>query len=324
MIKFYFGDEKYLVFTEFQKEKNKFKDENPNAHIGDFDFEQVVEMNKVREELVSGGGLFSSKKMVILRNAGNLDSARQEQLLELLKMSEVEKGIELEVLIVLLGKDKLLTKLKGFLTRKTKREIESFEFKKRNEDEIKTWISKELIKRTDDKVLIDKRALDELILIMNGDLWRISNELDKLICFVEEGSIQIGDIGKICNGNIEAGVFDLVDAIGAKNLGKAMTLKERLIAQGDNEFFVFSMIISQIRNLVKVSSCVAKGIRNPDQIASLCKIHPFVVKKTLAQLGSFSIEKLRTTYQLAADIDKEVKSGKRDMKETLDYFIAKI
>jgi DNA polymerase III subunit delta len=324
MIKFYFGDEKYLVFSAFQKEKAKFKSQNPDAYIGDFDFEQVVEMSKIREVLVSGGGLFSSKKMVIFRNVGNLDLLKQEQFMELLKTPEVGNGDDLEVLIVLLGKDKPITKLKGFLTRKTKREIENFEFKKKTEKEIKDWLLLELKNRTDNKVTIKDNALDGLILIMNGDLWRISNELEKLICFVGEGSIQIEDVEKICSGNIEAGVFDLVDAIGAKNLKLAMTLKDRLMTQGDNEFFVFSMIISQIRNLVKISSCASRGIRNPEQIANLCKIHPFVVKKTLIQLRSFPLGKLRATYELAAQIDKQVKSGQRDMKETLDYFIAKI
>ncbi len=324
MIKFYFGDEKYLVFSEFQKEKKMFKKKNPNAQIEDFDFEQTIEMNLLREAFVSGGGLFSAKKMITLRNIGSLDLVKQDQLLELLKLPEIGIKGDLEVLIVLLGKEKPSTKIKGFLTRKTKKEIENFEFKKKNDEEVKKWIISELKKRTSSKITIEKKALDEISLIMNGNLWRISNELEKLICFVEEDLIKIEDVKKICSGNIEAGVFDLVDAIGTKNLEQAMTLKNRLITQGDNEFFIFSMIISQIRNLIKISSCTSKGIRNADQIASLCKIHPFVVKKTLKQQGSFPMEKLRTIYQLAADIDKEAKNGNRDMKEALDYFIAKI
>lgn len=324
MIKFYFGNEKYLVFSGFQKEKSEFKKKNPDSHIGEFDFEQVTDMKLVREELVSGGGLFSSRKMVILRNVGNLDSASQEKILEMLKSPEVSSGDDLEILIVLLGKHKLEKKLRAFLTGKSKRKIEVVESKKKKGAEVGTWILAELQKRSESTIKLEKRALDELILLTNGDLWKVSTELDKLICFVEKGSVRIEDVQKMCNGNIEAGVFDLVDAIGAKNLERAMTLKNRLIEQGDNEFFIFSMIVSQIRNLIKVSTCVSKGAQSPDQISKLCGIHPFVAKKTLAQLRNFPLSKLREVYQLATDIDGDAKIGKRDMKEALDYFIAKI
>lgn len=324
MIKFYFGNEKYLVFSGFQKEKSKFKENNPDSHIGEFDFEQIVDLKRVREELVSGGGLFSSRKMVVLRNVGNLDSLSQEKVLEMLKFPEVSSGEDLEVLIVLLGKDKLEKKLRTFLVGKSKRKTEVVESKKKKGAEIGAWVLAELKQRTDSMIQFEKRALDELILLTNGDLWKLSTEIDKLICFVEKGKIKIEDIQKLCSGNIEAGVFDLVDAIGTKKLESAMTLKNRLIEQGDNEFFVFSMIVSQIRNLVKVSACVSKGIQNSDQISRLCAIHPFVVKKTLAQLRNFPLSKLREVYQLATDIDGDAKIGKRDMKESLDYFIAKI
>lgn len=324
MIKFYFGSEKYLVFHKFLAAKASFKENNFNAQIGEFDFDKIVDLKLVREALVSGGGLFSSEKMIVLKNVGSLDSARQDDLVELLKSKEVSEGTELEVLIVLLNKGKLSIKLKGFLTRKSKRNIESVEFKVLKDGELKKWLKAELKKKTKGDVGIDKDAFEELILITNGDLWRISNELEKLICFSEEKEISVADVRKICSGDIEAGVFDLVDAIGSKNLEKAMTLKNRLIAQGDNEFFIFSMIISQIRNILKVSDCVAKGVRNPDQIAKLSKTHPYVVKKTLMQLKNFPKEKLCFIYRLAAEIDSEAKKGERDMKEAIDYFIAKI
>ena len=158
MIKFYFGNEKYLIFHKFQEQKAKFKRENPNAHIGEFDFEQVTDLNQVREELVSGGGLFSSEKSIILKNVGSLNSLEQERLLEMLKISEVSEGDELIVFIVLLGKDKLQSKLKGFLTRKSKRNIESIEFKKKKEAEVKEWAISELEKRSDANVGIEKKG----------------------------------------------------------------------------------------------------------------------------------------------------------------------
>lgn len=324
MIKFYFGDEKFLVFSEFQKERLKFGKNNPDAHIGEFDFKKVTDLKQVSEELVSGGGLFASQKMLILRDVNLANATLQDDLIDLLKNPIVSESDELVVLIVVLEKGKLTTKLKGFLTRKTKRKIEKFEFKKKKGAELEKWITSELKSRSAGKVGIGKNSLQNLILLTNGDLWKLNSEMDKLICYVEEGDIQKSDVEKICNGNIEAGIFDLVDAIGQKKLEKAMTIKNRLIAQGDNEFFVFSMILSQVRNLVKVRACVDKNIFQPDRIAKTCKLHPFVAKKTLAQINSFSKNKLKGVYNLASKIDKEAKLGQRDMGEALDYFIAKI
>ncbi len=324
MIKFYFGEEKYLVFSQYRKERLNFEKNNPDAHIGEFDFKKVIDLKQVAEELISGGGLFASKKMLILRNINEVSVTFQEQFLELLKNPIVSEGDELELLIIALEKGKFSTKLKGFLTRKTKRKIESIEFKRKKGMELEKWVLLEINRRSNKDVSIKSIALKELILLTNGDLWKLNSEIDKLICFVDKGEISKMDIEKICNGEMEAGVFDLIDAVGAKNLEKAITLKNRLITQGDNEFFIFSMITSQLRNLIKVEFCVSNGIYNADRIAKKCKLHPFVAKKTLAQVRSFSKNKLKRVYDLAARIDQEAKIGQRDMKEALDYFIAKI
>ncbi len=81
------------------------------------------------------------------------------------------------------------------------------------------------------------------------------------------------------------------------------------------------MIFYQLRNLIQVKQLAQKGFVTERQISSKLKMHPFVARKTLQQAQFFSKKELKELFQLAAKIDEEVKTGKYDIKEGLDFFI---
>ncbi len=155
-------------------------------------------------------------------------------------------------------------------------------------------------------------------------MWQIKNEIDKLCGFKEKGVITTEDIELLCRGKTNAKIFDLVDAIGQNDKKGALKLKNWLISQGENEFYVITMIVSQIRNLIRVQECNTKGIFDEKSIATKLSMHPFVAKKSLSQLRNYSKKQLKKVYQLAADLDLATKKGEQKMEEALDYMIAKI
>lgn len=317
MIIFIFGQESFLVTRKFEQLKNQYLEKTPQARWEVFDFDDDVEMNNVESAFEGGESLFSAKKCLILRNIFSLSKVSHDKVHQLIKVGEKNNG-DLTIMVVETQKPK------GKLSSYLKKNAKIFEFPQMNQGELITWIKGEVENRSSSKVTISNDALRNLCEITQCNLWHLNSEIDKLIQFCSDGKIEKTDLEKISKGQIETGIFDLVDAIGAKNKSRAIELKNNLVMQGDNEFYIFSMIHTQLRNILKVGECVRKGITDPGEISKRCSIHPFVAKKTLSQQGRFEKRELKKIFLLASRIDKMAKSGKVDIGEALDYFIVKI
>jgi DNA polymerase-3 subunit delta len=321
-MKFLFGTEKYLIHQRLMELKKNFKNENPNADLVIFDLDEE-DLNEVKDQLLQTQGLFSSKKMIVFQNALNLRKADQDSLQDFLKKRQLCKDEALEIIFAETnekGAKSTSTKLGQYL----KRSGEKLEFKKMTDDKLRQWVNSEFLKRSGRRVTDEMMATRELILLTKGNLWQLSNEIDKLINYKENGEAKVEDVRNLCSGKLETKIFDLVDAIGANNKKQALLLKQRLIEQGDNEFYIFTMILFQIRNLLKVSECLQKGKRDPFVIKKETGLHPFVIQKTISNLNKFPPAKIKQIYQMVAEIDRRTKVGEMEMNKAIDWLIIRI
>jgi len=80
------------------------------------------------------------------------------------------------------------------------------------------------------------------------------------------------------------------------------------------------MINYQFRNLLLVKDLIEK--REPySAILRKSQLHPFVVRKSLAQARSFSLPELKKIYQKIFQADLSIKTGKTEAKAALDILI---
>ncbi len=319
MLIFIYGKETYLVFERYLRLKEAFTEKNPSAHLSEFDLSEQFDSKNIVESLESGGGLFAEKKLVVFKDVFMLSVSNQKILIEALKNSNASKDDSLVVLIVEVHSKSL----KGGLLKYLKKHAKQEEQKTLKLPQLRNWIRKRLEEQSK-KAAIDEHALERLIQLTGGNLWQIKNEIDKLSNYKKDESINEDDIDLLCRGKTNAKIFDLIDAIGQNDKAQALKLKFQLISQGENEFFVFTMIVSQIRNLIKIDECMKMGTFDQERIAKQLSMHPFVVKKSIGQLRNFSKKRLKSIYRLAADQDYACKQGEQNMAEALDYMIAKI
>ena len=264
-----------------------------------------------------------SNKYSIVQNTLNLKKAEQDDLQSFLKEKKLCKNKDLEIIFAETnekGTKSTSTKLGQYL----KRAGEKLEFKKMTDDQLRQWVNSEFLKRGERKVTDEMMATRELISLTRGNLWQLSNEIDKLINYKESGEVTVQDVRKLCSGKVEAKIFDLVDAIGANDKKRALLLKQQLIDQGDNEFYIFTMILFQIRNLLKVSECLQKGINNSFEIKKQTGLHPFVIQKTIGNLNYFSPRKIKQIYQMISEIDRRTKIGEMKMGKAIDWLIIRM
>lgn len=318
MIKLLYGKADYLIKKEQDRIVQDFVKKNPQAGVERFDAEEDWDANGVRESLVQGGGLFSTAKLIIIKNIDKAKKGDSEMIAELLKKTGSEQG-DIQIILTAGDKPPKKEKMFSFLFDKN----ETVEFKKLQGPALQKWIKKEVADISGKSLSIEQSAVSQLELMFGKDLWQLSNVLNVLANYCEgKEEIKMADVDKVSKGNVDVKIFDFVDALGAKNKQKATELFHSLLNQGENEFYILSMIFFQLRNLVKVFAVVQKGAANPDMISKQLGIHPFVAKKTLGQLRNFSKADLKRIYQEIADLDFQAKVGEKTVEEGVVDFIA--
>ncbi|HHX58758.1 MAG TPA: DNA polymerase III subunit delta [Candidatus Moranbacteria bacterium] len=315
---FIYGKEKYLIRERVLEIEHEFLEKYPTASINIFDWAESFEPALFSESLANSG-LFAQEKLIVVKNSLKLNQENQVKFLDLLK--DFKKKNNKRVMLVLAEFEDGACRGKLFNFLKRASQVTKFDLLKGSE--LNQWIERLAEKRSQGKVGVEVAAANWLGIITHGNLWKISQEIEKLINFKESGMATLKDVKAICQGQVEGKIFDLVDAVGRGDKSRALRLKSQLLNQGENEFYIFSMIIFQARNLLKVSECARKGISDKRAVSQKTGLHPFVAQKTLSQLRNFSSNKIAEIYKLAAEIDLKSKQSDFQMARELDYFLVK-
>lgn len=179
------------------------------------------------------------------------------------------------------------------------------------------WIKKE-IKNRGGK--IDNGAAERLATACGPDLWRLSLEIDKLLSYKDKEKIIEEDVNKMVKTQISAKIFDMIDAIAAKNARLASQKLHELLTAGENEIYLLSMIAYQFRNLIIIKDLTNRSL-NPSEISQKTALHPFVIRKSLDIIDNFTTEKLQKIYQKLLEADISIKTGQIEPRLALDLLI---
>lgn len=187
-----------------------------------------------------------------------------------------------------------------------------------NDYQLKSWIKARIEK---ENIQISDQASSKLLLYVGADLFRLENEIHKLIDFVNSKSkkeISVEDVTSLVEPNNSYKIFDLTDAIAARNPKKAIQVLEAFRNSGEDGFMIFNLIIHQVRIMLIVDDL---SLHNPDNIAKETSVHPFVVKKTLQNLKNFTKKKIFGMYAKLHDLDWKIKTGELDINTALEIVI---
>jgi len=321
MIYFFYGEDDFRSKEKLFAFKNKFLDSQSAASgLSDFDFEDkdcfLEFMNAVKTP-----NMLAPKRLVIVRSLIEMSKTEeQEELLEYLK-KERDIAIDNDLMIVFWEGKK--ANLKNKLFKWLKKNSKSQEFERLSGSKLEQWVLKR-IADVDEKIKIEKDALTKLIVYTGGSTRVLSNEIMKLINNSTGEKITSQDVDDLVRADLDVKIFDTIDALGDGRKETSLELFHRHLEKGDDPFYIFSMIVYQFRNLIKVDDCLRNGISDEAAIAKEAGLHPYVVKKSLRQLRNFPHEKLIKTYQKLAQTDILVKTGKIDIRLAMEKLIVEM
>jgi len=272
--------------------------------------EDNLDFDKVRQNIESVS-MFDEKKLIILDNALK-DKVFSENFSKYIKKNKLKDNKDI---IVVLYQDEKSIKIE------IKRQVSMFEeFKLLNGIEIVNWLKKEASKN---KIDINHTALVKLVSYIGNDLWQLNNELNKLNSYKNNELIDEQDIDILVNAKMDTNIFKTLDALARRDKKTAFKLLHEHLKQGENEIYLLSMFVYQVRTLIKLKDLIEKGTTYYD-LAKKSKLHPFVVKKSSEQLRNFSLEQLKKIYHYLLNIELGIKKGRLDGRTALDLLIAEI
>ncbi len=194
------------------------------------------------------------------------------------------------------------------------------EFETPKEDMLVRWILGR-IQREGKKIT---QSVMQLFLSKTGsDMENIDKELEKLICYtLDKTEISAADVEAICTGQTENKIFEMIDAISARNQKKALDLYYDLLALKEAPMRILFLIARQFQNLLLIKSMSAKGYPAVS-IAKTAGMPSFAVQKNLRQAGAFKINQLKDAIEDCGQAEEDVKTGRMADQLAVELLIVK-
>ena len=192
------------------------------------------------------------------------------------------------------------------------------EFETPKEDMLVRWILGR-IQREGKKITVMQLFLSKT----GSDMENIDKELEKLICYtLDKTEISAADVEAICTGQTENKIFEMIDAISARNQKKALDLYYDLLALKEAPMRILFLIARQFQNLLLIKSMSAKGYPAVS-IAKTAGMPSFAVQKNLRQAGAFKINQLKDAIEDCGQAEEDVKTGRMADQLAVELLIVK-
>ena len=315
MLYFLFGPDTYRSREKLKELIKKYQDSFEIQKING----QSISFNELRNKIASAS-LLSTKRLFVIENLSQNKS--QREMAEFFRQYKLSKG---DILIFYEEEVDKKTSLYKFLSISPKGGGGGvFEFDFLKGEELKKW-ARDYVKNNPNYSggKIEPAALEELLMTGNNNLWALSRELDKLLAYNK--NITLENVRLLTQPNFDDNIFNLTDAIGHGDKVKALELLNRQLETGMQPIYLLSMIIRQFRILIQVKEVAGEErFVNYNFVAKELGLHPFVVQKSIAQSKKYSFEELEKIYRGLQEVDLKLKTSKLSAESLFNFLIIKI
>jgi DNA polymerase-3 subunit delta len=194
--------------------------------------------------------------------------------------------------------------------------IVDFEYKK--PDEMAGWVIKRLREMGHDAAA---RTAAMIVDYCEQGMDDVLNELKKLCAYAgDRAMITEDDVAKVCTRSVKSRIFDLTDAIAAKQTSAAISILDDMAVLREPMPKVLFMITRQFRQLIQAKLLLGDGAGR-GEIASYFKVPPFIADKMIRQARSFDMESLEEAAARGLELDIAVKTGNMDDRTAVELLI---
>ena len=200
-----------------------------------------------------------------------------------------------------------------------KAEVKSFPVLRSNK--LQQWIQTRVARYSGS---ISLQATNLLIGHIGGDLFAMSNEIQKLAAFTAGRMIEEKDVRAVVSASQEADIFVLIDAILDHRAGAAEQVLQKLLQNGVVPPQILVLLARQVQMMVQIKEL--KGLKKPIQEIQnhLGIFNTFAWERMAARADRYTMERLKEIYRSLLDTDIAIKSGRFEPDLAINILAAEL
>ena len=242
---------------------------------------------------------FADYRLIVIKDSGLFAAGRAD---DATGMAEFVKNIPDTSVLIFAETD---VDKRGRLYKRINENGLVCEAKAPKEAELADWIVKLATKLG---AQIKKPSAIHLVRNSGTDMQTLYNETAKLAAYGPGAEITAEDINILCAKSLEAKIFDLMRAIGNKDVSTATTYYANLITAKESPLMILAMVARQFRFCLQCGALAAK--MSQKDIAAKLGLHPFAVREFIDAGHNFSRETMVAALKSCLETDFAIKSGK--------------
>ncbi|MGB9780054.1 DNA polymerase III subunit delta [Caldanaerobacter sp.] len=301
----FYGEERFLVLDALRRLKSKLL----SSEFEDLNYVVVEKENPAEyvEEIIENCEtlpFFSNYKIVVVKNEEDQLAKLEDK--ELKRLTDYFNNRVLgnsNLVLVILGGEKVDWRRKFY--KFAEKEAAVVEFKRLTPEEAVNYVGY-FLKKHGKK--ISRKDAEDIVKNIGTDLFLLVNELEKIVAYSEEETIDLKKVEVILSATFKGNIFNLVNALGMKKEKEAYKVLYALLLRGEVPFVILAMIVRQIRLIAKFKALEGKTL-DKKSIASRLGIPVFAVEDVMRQSRLFSKEDLYKAYKECLKCDMALKSG---------------
>jgi DNA polymerase-3 subunit delta len=189
------------------------------------------------------------------------------------------------------------------------------------DNQVPAWIESHVKRK---KKTISSQAAALLQSYVGSSLRELANEIEKLLIAIgDKASIEAADVERIVGVSREYTVFELANAVGEKNIRRAIEIAERILDMGGSSVPMIAALTQHFIKLWKLWDARRLG-KSDQQMAQAAGIVPFFLQQYLRQLQHYTVTELEDAFCVLARADEQVKSSQTSDKMIIAVAVSEI
>jgi len=310
MMYFLYGEDAYRARKAIDALREAFTREHPQGSFDWIDFITggVEEMKKTLESQ----SLFSGAQCIIGHSPFSLALPSREALLHIIHNKEIHERQNVRIAFWQPDKPDSITRLcRDLLSRSAHIQ----EFPVLRGDELTQYIKRMGIQKG---VRLSREVLKLFIARTGENLWLVDQEIGKLASVCTD--VTVKHLEDYVAPVVSPSIFLILDALAEKKRTGVYSAVHEYYAKGSSPLALLSMLLYQVRNLIKVKSLAESGV-SAYRLATEAKLHPFVAQKALAQSRLFTFFDLRRIHGKIFETERAIKTGRVDAALAVDLLL---